>query len=424
MLRRMTCTLLLLAGCNWDDGVEPALPPVVQLAVPPDVQVSDTTSRVSVRVSASGEFNPRVAVLRVTGGEFFPGGTNTIVLPLDAEGNAAAALRPPLQPGWVILTATAGATTVRDSIRFSATILPPLIDSLSLSHTAAPADEASQTRVSVQLSERGRRNVRAVTFNTTAGLFTNRTSSISADVDANGVASAILIAPAAPTRADVTVTAAGETARREIVFQQAPPSLRSISFSTRDVSADNATPVIISVQRDPSAIHIDSVIIEVSEGKFLPGTSSFDTARFDGAGQAIAVYQPGRRPGVVIVRAMRGQQTLVDSLRLTAALPNALTLTGPSETVATANQTLTFTATATRNIGEPSRGTPVEFEARTDGNAAIGTFLTLTPLNDTGGATSTFVLNNPAFAGNVIVTARVPSATGDTLTATHILRVR
>ncbi|MBW3570037.1 MAG: hypothetical protein KY467_02915 [Gemmatimonadetes bacterium] len=289
----------------------------------------------------------------------------------------------------------------------------PALVSLTVATPSLPADGRAVTVVRAVIPAESRVLPRQVTFSTTAGAFAPGTAdSMRATVtaDENGVAVALLRAPAAPTLALVRAQAGGTTLQDSARFTPAPADLALLTLSADSAAADTVTTILVrAVIPRTSTLAQRSVTFRTTLGRFDDDGSV--TVEADSAGVATALLRAPGAPGLALVTAAAGNTVLQDTIRFYRAPPDLLALTLAADSLA-ADGASTMLVRATVRRGTARTPRSVTFSA-SSGTFGGGTNEITVPVDSSG--TATALLRAPADPTQAVVRATAGNASLDTV---------
>ena len=188
------------------------------------------------------------------------------------------------------------------------------IETFEVSSATAPADGATQVRLTATVAKDVALNARGITLATTLGSF-GAQASVAAEPDSSRVAIALLTAPTLPGKAFVTAKLASTIVRREVTFERA--FAESVEIGSDAVSAaggfSSRVALMVTLRRTTGRVTAgDSIALSSSAGVLTRPTRS------NADGVITAAFIPGDiQPGQVTIRATAfgaGGRTLTDSL--------------------------------------------------------------------------------------------------------------
>ncbi|MDP9122771.1 MAG: hypothetical protein M3O15_15610, partial [Acidobacteriota bacterium] len=263
---------------------------------------ADGLAHLLLTARITGDSTSRTVVFATTGGTLAgasgDGGTKEVSV--DSTGAAAVELLSARQVGTAVVTAQ-----VKDKPQVAASfvlgfVAPDqngVIQSLSVPATA-PADGATPSLVSAQVSADLGASNRTVTFTTTAGSFTAGAQSLTATVTAgaDGKASTLLYSPTATGAAVVSASVFQNSKQAVITFLPALPDAILVAVSPASVPDTAKDTVTITAQlvRGTGAVTPNTVVsFAVQDAKGVPFGTFTSIQASNSTGLATAVFSPG-----------------------------------------------------------------------------------------------------------------------------------
>jgi hypothetical protein len=274
---------------------------------------ADGFSRLRLEARLLGEpaFADRTVLFRTTAGTL-EGGTadgDAMAVEADGAGRARIDLVSVQQALTAVVTATpkgAPGATASLEIAFTAATPGDVIHFVAAPATA-PADGATLTTFTVEISAALPASQRSVTFTTTsaAGFAPGGATSVSVGADGSNRASADLKSPAAIGSARVAATVNQVTQEVGVSFTRALPEDIVVSADPVAVAAtpDASVAITATLLRDVGAVTPGTVVTFRAEDDAGAAVGSFVNATRSGAdGSATATFQPrSTTPGFVTV---------------------------------------------------------------------------------------------------------------------------
>lgn len=169
----------------------------------------------------------------------------------------------------------------------------------------APADGATLTTFTVEVSPELPAGDRTVSFSTTAGTFAPQgATTAAAPVEADARASVDLQSPVTLTSARVTATVEGVTRSTTVHFERAPPDAISVAADPLSVpaAADSEVTVTATLHRDLGSVTDGTIVTFRAVDDAGDPVGTFANVTLSSGGTATAVFQPRTTtPGFVTV---------------------------------------------------------------------------------------------------------------------------
>ncbi len=285
------------------------------------------------RLLGNPSFDQRTVLFRTTSGTLEGGSAAADAMAVEADGTGRAriTLVSSTQVGTAVVTATpkaAPGVTASLSIDF---VAPTGSDVLRFVEAPgeAPADGATLTTFTVEVSAALPAAQRTVTFTTTsaAGFAPSGQASVSEPVNAGNRASADLVSPAAIGTARVTAQVAGVAQQAEISFVRALPD--DIVVAADPTSAPAATDTQITITatllRDVGGVTPGTVVSFRAEDEAGKTVGLFtNVTRSAADGTATAVFEPRTTtPGFVTVTVGVEGSAAVGTVRIELTAPSS-----------------------------------------------------------------------------------------------------
>ncbi|HYH47732.1 MAG TPA: hypothetical protein VEG34_18770 [Thermoanaerobaculia bacterium] len=285
---------------------------------------ADGTSRLRLTAQITPDATQRVIDFTTSAGVLV-GGTGTDgtlrSVTVDSSGRAQVELRSALTPGTALVTARVkDAPQVAQSL--SVAFVDPGPDALLrvvAAPTAAPADGASASRITVQISpliDAGARNVR---FQTNLGSFApgGGVTDITVPAAADLTASVLLYSPGTIGEALVRVTAGGVTQEVRIRFDRALPDRLLLGLDKLTVTDSAADQIVVTA----------TLLRDL--GTVTPGTEVTFEATRDDTGGRFGLFNPASAvtaaDGTATVRFSPAGSGYTGRATITARAPNGRT---------------------------------------------------------------------------------------------------
>lgn len=250
-----------------------------------------------------------------------------------------------------------------------------------------------------------------------------------AEVDRNGIATAILSGDGRPGTATVSAAtgAGGEGATAatiDVLIGESPetsPTVR-MTVNPNNIPVGDATSVVTVIARNPDGTPVaagQTVVLESTLGSLNPRRP-----RTDSEGTATSILTSGNQAGTAEVTATVGtSEVATASVTIRDAATDISVQANPAS-VARAGGTVTLTAFVTNSQGQGFQGAPVTFESERGSLQNTGVVFT----NTSGVATNTLTLTQEQLEGvppngTFIVTATTPLGTGDLISDSTVVRV-
>jgi len=318
--RALVAAALLLgaAGCA-DLDVPPAPEEVLALTASAEKVPANgySTTTITAQLDPRTKADLRDVIFSTTLGVFVGAPSTdprTIVAPAGAEGRALATLRTGTEPGIATVTAEirsgdAVKAVANLQVTFERAAATDVLR-LSIDKAVAPADGATTTALTVQVSPDLLPSQQTVSFSTTAGSFSPAGNASATEVraGADNLARVLLVSPREPATAVVTAVVSGFVGRATITFEAAPPDSLSLSVSgSLRITAAFSSKITVRAQlfRDvgtPSrGAEVRFQVTDDSTGNALGYFSGITPS--DASGVATADFTPGNT-------AERGEATI------------------------------------------------------------------------------------------------------------------
>ncbi len=309
---------------------------------------------------------------------------------------------------------------------------------LSVDTNTIPADGFSTIKVTATITASASSTRRTVVFTTTAGTFAGsgspETTTIEQSVvDSTSTTTVLLRSSRTVESATVTATVKGVDglAKQEVVKFTAASPLDIITVSAPAVAtADGETisPVTAVISGSLPAGR-RTVTFTTTLGVFVPDPrvspeedegSRTAVVDADGGNRAVAYLRsPVDRVGTAFITARVDATPAVTagaSVQFTRAVAQAIVVTADKATVSpTFTSTTHVKVTLIRDIGVPTVGTVVTFEAIDAANTRRGIFTNMTTSDDKGLVEADFAPGTLAALGTMVIRASVGSVSGSTM---------
>jgi hypothetical protein len=300
--------LAALAACDYDtdDYRTPTDPAAqyLQLSIvgAADSLPADGVSRLTLEARVSPDSTQRQVQFTTSLGTLV-GGTGTDgtarQVEVDSSGVAQVELQSARQVGTARVTASVvGVAQVAQSldVRFVAADAGSVLRFVA-APAAAPADGATASRFTVEVSPEVDPALRTVTFTTTLGSFTAgaaATTSAPVPVDAEGRASVLLYSPPAVGEALVAATVAGTSRQTAVRFERALPETLLVDLSKLSVedSLTDSITLTVTLLRDVGTVTDGTVVRFAARGPSGAAFGLFDGITASGNGTATATFTP------------------------------------------------------------------------------------------------------------------------------------
>ncbi len=307
-IRSISAALLLLAvawSCKSDDptgSVDPVAD-LDSLTVRPGSVPADgrTVTVVRAIIPSASRVLPRQVTFTTSAGTFLPQGSaaqTNVVVPVDAAGVAVALLQAPVNATLASVTARAGETTLQDTVRFH----QPLADltAFEIAADSVVADDVTTAVVRATLRRESTVTPRAVTFETTTGVFvSSNTTTITVPTDTSGTAVALLRASQEPGTAIVRAKAGNAVLQETLRFVTAYPESIVLSADSFRIGASAGK----SLKLQANLLRSTGRVSRGATVTFVPvdSTGTQEVGWFSGVletspGVVQAVYTPGETP--------------------------------------------------------------------------------------------------------------------------------
>ncbi len=374
----LAISLVLLAGCYRKndyvltsedlDGIFVLESVTGALSLPAD---GYSELQFVARILSAAEEDRRSVVFTTTDGSFDPvEDLQTVTVDTDADGNAYVVLRSSVNMGNVTIQAqVAGVPVVLQKLEIDfAPVVANNVIWFVAAPSSAPADGFTTSAFTVRIAEDLPTDKRKVTFKTTAGTFTV-SGSAEAEVDAsfNSQITVYLTSPTDVGIAAVTATVNGVSTQTTVEFK-AVDANEIIKFvgSLDPAPADGATrsPVTVKVS---SKIPAEDAVVEftTTAGTFAISGSNAETVVVTANSRATAELVSPTQIGSARISASIKNKTQEKAISFYRALPDKAieVRIDPVRIVLDPDAQATVVTTLVRNVGTPTAGTKVFYQA-------------------------------------------------------------
>ena len=325
-----------LGGCDYDsDDYSPTAPPgrFLQLSVVGGATTlpADGVSRLTLEArvapdSAQRQVQFTTSLGTLTGGTGTDGTTRQVTI--DGDGVARVDLVSAPQVGTAHVTASVvGAEQVAQSLDVPFVAADPgAVLRFVAAPATAPADGATASTFTVEVSPEIDPAQRSVTFTTTLGSFVAGSAAATTSpvaVGADGRASVLLYSPPAVGEALVTASVAGTSRQTAIRFERALPETILVDLSKLSVadSLDDSIMLTVTLLREVGTVTDGTLVRFTARDASGAPFGLFDGVTASSGGQATATFTPAGS-------GVRGSATFVvrvDGSAATATVPFQVT---------------------------------------------------------------------------------------------------
>ncbi len=300
----------LLAGCYDSDSYEPTTGNLEKILTLQSVSgaatlPADGFSRLTLEARLLGDpaLDRRTVLFRTSRGTLDGGTANgdAMAVEADATGRARIDLVSSQAVGTAVVTASPmSAPGVAASLEIGFVPLDPDgVIRFVAAPTRAPADGATLSTFTVEVSPEIAPADRTVTFTTSSGeLAPGGQTTATVPVDAANRASVDLVSASTVGSARVTATVAGVSRSAEVTFERALPDVITVSADSLAVpaAADSQVTITAGLHRDVGTVTDGTVVTFRAVDSAGAPVGTFGNVTLSSGGTATAVFRPGSAP--------------------------------------------------------------------------------------------------------------------------------